>query len=261
MKNLQENNNGVTKDDIEKCIKLTSDLNSKKSENKNLEKENKQMKDSLADLQTKLTDVNNKLAEYQVFNTRLTEHNTQLMELVKGSKLAACLEKEHIKDKHEQEQVFTEKPQQINNSKSRSPPVKSERKCRFFENGYCKKNPCNFFHPSETCKSFFNYGQCPAGVKCRQRHPLNICMRFMNGNCNLGESCVHQHPVGSPSRTPPAGSQCSPNTIQSCSPLPYPPEDFQFVTPQNSPFSQYRPPGNNFNSQGASSTFQKQGFW
>ena len=74
MKNLQENNNGVTKDDIEKCIKLTSDLNSKKSENKNLEKENKQMKDSLADLQTKLTDVNNKLAEYQVFNTRLTEH-------------------------------------------------------------------------------------------------------------------------------------------------------------------------------------------
>ena len=120
--------------------------------------------------------------------------------------------------------------------------IKYSKKCRFFENGYCKKNPCNYLHPEEVCVSFSSYGQCSYGVNCKLRHPANICMRYLEGHCNLGTRCVYQHPV-----------RFSPKKSNYSSPLslPYPPVDYQDPpypcqfgssshSPSVAPFSRYR---------------------
>ena len=66
------------------------------------------MTESMAEMQKKFNDTNNRLAECQVSNVRLSEFNSQLHELFKGSKLAHSLESVHLKDKSEQAKVFTD---------------------------------------------------------------------------------------------------------------------------------------------------------
>ena len=90
------------------------------------------------------------------------------------------------------------------------------KKCRFFERGYCKKNPCNFFHPVEGCRDFSLYGQCRLGQNCRLRHPFNVCMRYLEGSCNLGFTCVNQHPANN--------SPVRPQSPLKPPSLPYPPQ-------------------------------------
>lgn len=54
IRDLQEKaNNGQNKDVFEKCIKLTTEVNSRKTENKDLEKENKKLIETLSELQKK----------------------------------------------------------------------------------------------------------------------------------------------------------------------------------------------------------------
>ena len=214
LKDLQEKNfGGQSKDIVDKCIKLTADLSSKKTENKSLEKENKKMVETLADMQTKMNETNNKLAEAQVSNIRLKEFNDQMFELCKGTKLVDQLEKEHAKDLDEQNEVFEKKKVFDSKTEPRKPSPTSmnrkveskkiERKCWHFENGFCKKPSCNFLHPIEICKYYSKYGQCPQGLVCPLRHPLRICMSYMEGGCHMGDMCVMQHPLNtSPQRTP-----------------------------------------------------------
>ena len=250
LKELQEKAHGdQNKDVVEKCIKLTNEIASKKTENKTFEKENKKLVETLASLQTAMNETNNKLAEAQVSNIRIKEFNTQMFELVKGSKLVEELEKDHKKDIEEQNVVFNANKTKESKPKSKSEPKKQsplnnsrskkvEKKCWYFENGFCRKgSACNFLHPTEICKYFSKYGQCPQGLVCPLRHPLTICMSYMEGGCNMGDMCVLQHPINtSPSRvsqpTPP-----TPAPAPSYPPPPYPVPAAQYRAPfvQNNP--------------------------
>ena len=120
------------------------------------------------------------------------------------------LEADHRKDLEEQNEIFnkkeTDEQKNKSESKNESPLNKSkskkiDRKCHFFEKGFCKKgNVCDFLHPAEICKQFSKYGQCPQGIQCPLRHPLRICMNYMEGRCHNGDNCVLQHPLN---RSPP----------------------------------------------------------
>ena len=246
IRDLQEKaNNGQNKDVFEKCIKLTTEVNSRKTENKDLEKENKKLIETLSELQTKMNESNNKLAEAQVSSIRLKEFNAQMFELCKGNKIMEKLEKEHANDINEQKVVFegkkatetkagSSKDSLLSNPKNK--PV--EKKCWHYENGFCKKGtPCNWIHPIEICRYFSKYGQCPQGLVCALRHPLRICMKYMEGGCNMGDMCVLQHPINT---TPPRPSMSSPPhpgfslhsqpraTFNNLPNLPYPQPTFQF---------------------------------
>ena len=209
--------------------KLTADINAKKVELKSSEKETKEAFDALAELQKKFTYTNNKLAECQITNTRLSEFNSQLYELVKGSSLAGRLEKEHANDKAEQNKVYDEKAESENNVSNDKPPsnevnkqTKIDRKCWFHENGYGQKNPCNYLHPTVICVNYSRYGSCSEGNKCRLRHPLKVCMKFLEGSCNQGDSCVTQHPMNQMSSGPRPASIVTP--YMSPPLLPHPPQ-------------------------------------
>ena len=174
LKELQDKFHGEQEQDmIDKCIRLTADVNKLKSDNKLLERENKKLVDTHASLQEKFNDINNKLAEVQVNNVRLSEYNTQLYDLVKGSKLKDHLEEEHNKDKDEQSEVYRdESKKESKQTVTKSPRKRNfNKKFRFFENGSCKKNPCNYVHPEEACVSFSSYGQCQNGHACTLKTP------------------------------------------------------------------------------------------
>ena len=218
LKDLQEKANNTDKHDqdaLDKCIKLTSEVNVKKSEIKVLDKENKTLTATVADLQKKLSECNSKLSECQVDKVRLQEQNSHLFDLVK-----------RVNSTQPTDSISPQSRVELNtvngsSSIESSPQNKvHKKKCRFFERGYCKKNPCNFFHPSEVCTNFSVYGQCSLGQKCRLRHPQNFCMKFLEGLCNLGLSCAHQHPANrSHSQVSPSFHTSAPARSPS---LPYP---------------------------------------
>ena len=54
---------------------------------------------------------------------------------------------------------------------------------------------CSFKHPERLCISFFNTGECSLVGNCPDRHPFQVCVRYLNGTCLAGLNCVHQHPV------------------------------------------------------------------
>ena len=54
---------------------------------------------------------------------------------------------------------------------------------------------CSFKHPEKLCISFFNTGECSLLGSCPDRHPVQVCVRYLNGTCLAGLNCVHQHPV------------------------------------------------------------------
>ena len=159
---------------------------------KHLKKKKRNLVENLSELQEKLSAVNNKLSECQVNNIRLSEHNSQLFERLKGSNLTERLEKDLTRDKEEQAAGTSDNKQKDPTKSAKKSPHKSrvfDRKCKFFENGYCKKNPCNYLHPDEKCKAFSRYGQCADGNNCRLKHPTTICTRYLEGVCNLGDQC------------------------------------------------------------------------
>ena len=244
LKDLQEKANNSDKHDqdaLDKCVKLTSEVNIKKSEIKVLDKENKTLTATVADLQKKLSECNSKLSTCQVDKVRLQEQNSHLFDLVKRVNSSQPADSNSPQSRVEEAKLNTV----IGSSNESSPQNKvHKKKCRFFERGYCKKNPCNFFHPSEVCTNFSLYGQCSLGQTCRLRHPQNVCMKFLEGLCNLGLSCAHQHPANrshlqvSPSlhTSAPPRSPSLPYPPQSPTKLPYPrvyqePSSFQRPTP------------------------------
>ena len=274
LKDLQEKL--YSESNTDKCIKLTADLNATKAENKALEKDKINMKEALAALQTKLKEANNKLAEYQVGNIRLKEHNDQLYELAKSNKVVSNLQSDITKDKSEQKVVFTGKADESKTVSTVSPRIikNFDRKCLFYENGHCKKNPCNYFHPSEICKSYSRYGNCSSGLNCRLRHPLNVCMKFLEGNCNLGENCVNQHPVNTPLPHTAPNSLCSlpyppesdsifPSSTQSFNSVPYPIEASSGIAARTNTFAGYRSSAVSEPGSSPSGSFgtRKQNFW
>jgi len=270
LKELQEKTH--EENNTDKCIQLTANVNALKVENKALEKEKKKLNELSANLQTKLNELNNKLTEYQVSNVRLKEHNSQLSELVKSSKITETLKEDHSKDKAEQEivQLDTDMKSTATKPSPRS-GTKSVKKCRFFEKGFCRKNPCNFYHPSEVCINFSKYGRCSYGQNCRLRHPVNVCMNYLEGRCNSGFSCINQHPQNiSPVYSPGYQPSTLPYPPLDHPILPYPtaPQSAPYSPPRNqaqeAPFANYRSPAavdHHISPGGSSSVPRSQYFW
>ena len=76
---------------------------------------------------------------------------------------------------------------------------------------------------------------------CALRHPLRVCMTYMEGGCNTGEMCVLQHPVN---HSPTRSFSASPSREGLAQNLPYPayPEPiFQFPFPSTSTQSGSQP--------------------
>ena len=44
------------------------------------------------------------------------------------------------------------------------------------------------------CISFWSFGECGQGVKCPNRHPVQVCIKYLNNTCVAGGNCVNQHP-------------------------------------------------------------------
>ena len=72
------------------------------------------------------------------------------------------------------------------------------------------------------CVNYSRYGSCSEGNKCRLRHPLKVCMKFLEGSCNQGDSCVTQHPMNQMSSGPRPASIVTP--YMSPPLLPHPPQ-------------------------------------
>ena len=69
---------------------------------------------------------------------------------------------------------------------------KTEKKCKYFNVGYCKYNgDCKFIHPKEVCQKY-QQGQCN-GNKCPNRHP-KACKWFKAWEgCRRREACHFSH--------------------------------------------------------------------
>ena len=44
------------------------------------------------------------------------------------------------------------------------------------------------------CPAFWKFGECQLAGKCPDRHPVQVCTRYLNDNCKAGNNCVQQHP-------------------------------------------------------------------
>lgn len=70
---------------------------------------------------------------------------------------------------------------------------KSDKKCKFYNRGYCKKQTaCIFMHPEQICKKHCDDKKCDEGGACRQRHP-HVCKFWLKGFCFRGDGCSFLH--------------------------------------------------------------------
>ena len=70
----------------------------------------------------------------------------------------------------------------------------SEKKCRYYNKGYCKnKLDCKFYHPESVCENFLLNKSCPERG-CTKRHPSS-CKFWQRGprGCFRGETCKYLH--------------------------------------------------------------------
>ena len=128
------------------------------------------------------------------------------------------------KDLAEQRETFNDsKPKETRKEtrKLSTTPKRNikDKKCWFHENGFCKKESCDFLHPLQICSNYNKFGQCPQGLGCALRHPLRVCMTYMEGGCVTGDKCVLQHPA---SQSPPRSFSVSPSREGLAKNLPYP---------------------------------------
>ena len=66
--------------------------------------------------------------------------------------------------------------------------IKHERKCKFWNAGFCKfKEACPFQHPVEIC----NEDKCEYKT-CIKRHP-KICKQWTKGSCKFQDLCEFRH--------------------------------------------------------------------
>ena len=63
------------------------------------------------------------------------------------------------------------------------------------------------------CKSFWSYGDCDIGVQCPDRHPLQVCIKYLNNTCIQGDKFVYQHPQIAHSKPKSPGYSASPNNF------------------------------------------------
>ena len=133
---------------IDKCFKLTSELGTKQTENKNKDKEIKKLNENVSNLQASLNVINGKLAESEVNRTRLHDFNNQLMEFQRGSRNLDELDKNHKNDVASQNIVFKD----TTKATIKEAP-KVDKKCWHYEQGWCKKGTsCNYLHPIQICE-------------------------------------------------------------------------------------------------------------
>ena len=68
-----------------------------------------------------------------------------------------------------------------------------QRKCRYFNRGFCKyKTKCRFFHPGSVCKEYLRSGTCAIG-ECNDRHPKACKWLANRDGCRRKETCEYLH--------------------------------------------------------------------
>ena len=71
--------------------------------------------------------------------------------------------------------------------------IKSFKRCRYFNRGYCKKgSDCLYSHPQETCQEYLESGSCASFRSCRKRHPKE-CRYWKRHHCFRGNECMFLH--------------------------------------------------------------------
>ena len=66
-----------------------------------------------------------------------------------------------------------------------------EKKCKYFDKGYCKyKSECKFAHSEEICKPYLEGRKCKENA-CKDRHP-KVCKWWLKGGCRRTD-CAYLH--------------------------------------------------------------------
>ena len=96
------------------------------------------------------------------------------------------LDEEMVKLRRDKKCDSSEKPLDTNEKR------KKERKCKYFNCGYCKyKDKCKFSHANKVCEKYLE-GKCD-GSECPDRHPKK-CKWFVGKNgCRRNENCDFWH--------------------------------------------------------------------
>ena len=74
------------------------------------------------------------------------------------------------------------------------PSKKIQRKCKFYDSGFCKRREnCRFEHPKSLCQTFLETVNCQYPRTCPHRHP-RVCRECKVGNV-LEEkvACIYIH--------------------------------------------------------------------
>ena len=152
--------NGCIKEVMEKQQMIDKDISANADIVKRLDKE---IKDILKDKTKK----ESSKKEVEEAIKQLEEEVLKLKEIGKGSKPSEDIQKPNDKEK-------------------------SEKKCKYFNVGYCKYNEkCRFIHPKEICEKY-QEGKCN-GSNCLDRHP-KPCKWFKGlTGCRRKEACHFSH--------------------------------------------------------------------
>ena len=80
---------------------------------------------------------------------------------------------------------------QFDNNKDVDGTAMKEKKCKYFNKGYCKfKIKCKFAHSEEICKTYLEGRKCEEAA-CKDRHP-KVCKWWLKGGCKR-EDCAYLH--------------------------------------------------------------------
>ena len=72
--------------------------------------------------------------------------------------------------------------------------IKGNKKCRFYNTGFCRsRENCPFKHPENSCKEHLETGKCSSYRTCQERHPRK-CRHFeTEKSCFYAVSCAYLH--------------------------------------------------------------------